>query len=328
MNLPFFMEWDPISALRLRRAINGHGDQRPVLHAHTAHAAALAALASSGTSIPRVLHRRVDFPLRGNLSRRFKYQRADCLVAVSGAIRDLLIDEGLDSEKIAVVTDGIPLDEEETRWAGLEKNHFFPPSFEERTSLRRDIAARFNIPTQGIWIGNLAALVPHKDHENLIAAALIVLIKKPDTIFLIGGEGPERPRLLKQIERLGLSGKVLLLGQVPDAVSLLKSLDIFALSSWGEGMGSVLLEAAACGIPIAATSAGGIAEIVSDGRSGLLAAPRDPEALAANILKLIDDGGLSRRLSEQARAQLPPFGLRRMADKMENIYETVLARKT
>ncbi|OGR83171.1 MAG: hypothetical protein A3J74_00950 [Elusimicrobia bacterium RIFCSPHIGHO2_02_FULL_57_9] len=270
-----------------------------------------------------MLHRRVDFSLNGNLSRRFKYGPAKRLVAVSGAIRDLLVQEGLDSRKIEVVTDGIPVDEEECAWVGLKKDYFSSPTTEERTALRRDIAAQFNIPTQGSWIGNLAALVPHKDHDNLITAALLVLMKKPDAIFLIGGEGPEGPRLLEQIKRMDLAGKVLLLGHIQDPVSLLKSLDIFALSSWGEGMGSVLLEAAACGIPIAATTAGGIPEIVSDGRSGLLAPPRNPETLAANILKLMDDAALARRLREQALKQLSQFGLRRMAKRMEGIYERV-----
>ena len=148
-------------------------------------------------------------------------------------------------------------------------------------------------------------------------------MKNRDAFFLSGGEGREGPRLLEQIKRMDLAGKVLLLGHIQDPVSLLKSLDIFALSSWGEGMGSVLLEAAACGIPIAATTAGGIPEIVSDGRSGLLAPPRNPETLAANILKLMDDAALARRLREQALKQLSQFGLRRMAKRMEGIYERV-----
>ena len=85
-------------------------------------------------------------------------------------------------------------------------------------------------------------------------------------------------------------------------------------------MGSVLLEAAACGVPIAATTAGGIPEIVADGSSGLLAPPRDPEALAGAIARLLGEAALARRLAARAAADLPKFGLARMAGQMEDIY--------
>jgi glycosyltransferase involved in cell wall biosynthesis len=90
-------------------------------------------------------------------------------------------------------------------------------------------------------------------------------------------------------------------------------------------MGSVLLEAAACGLPIAATTAGGIPEVVEHDRSALLCPPRDPEALAAALLKLIDDEALRRRLADAARAGLPRFGLKRMAESIEKVYEEALA---
>jgi glycosyltransferase involved in cell wall biosynthesis len=85
-------------------------------------------------------------------------------------------------------------------------------------------------------------------------------------------------------------------------------------------MGSVLLEATACGLPIAATTAGGIPEIVADGSSGLLVPTRDPEALAGAIARLLGDQSLAQRLAAQARADLPGFGLGRMAGQMEDIY--------
>ena|SRR3569832_1787842 len=113
------------------------------------------------------------------------------------------------------------------------------------------------------------------------------------------------------------------LGQRKDALQLLQSLDVYVQSSWGEGMGSVLIEAAACGVPIAATAAGGIPDVVEDGKTGLLAAPRAPEALAEAILKLCDDRALASRLAAEGLKRLPRFGLARMAADMEKIYDSL-----
>lgn len=317
LHLPFLGEWDLWTALRIRAA--ARSAPRPLLHAHTAHAAAMAALASGGV-LPWVVHRRVDFPLNGGLSRRFKYESAGAVVGVSKAVAEVLKGSGL-TRGVDVVYDGVPSDPEECRWAGIASDRYAPASPEERTRLRAELSGRWGFSADSRWIGNLAALVPHKDHDTLLAAALLVLKRRPEAVFLIAGEGPEEAALIGQIKRLGLRGKAFILGRLPDPSPLLKSLDILAHSSWGEGMGSVLLEASAAGLPIAATSAGGIPEVVADGATGLLCPPRNPEALAANILRLLDDPALGARLGKAARAALPRWGLRRMAQDLEAVYE-------
>jgi glycosyltransferase involved in cell wall biosynthesis len=316
--LPFLGEWDPVSALRLGLAARREG---AVIHAHTGHAAGLAALASAWGA-PWVAHRRVDFPV-GALSARFKYARADRTVAVSAAIASILRAAGIPDSRVAVISDGLPATDAECAWTGVDEERFRPPPPERKAELRRALAAEFGLDPTVPWIGNLAALVPHKDHDTLIAAALIVLLQRPQARFLIAGRGPEEARLSASIARMGLSGKVLLVGHRSDPIPLLKALDVYAQSSWGEGMGSVLIEAAACGVPIAATSAGGIPEVVSGDETGLLVLPRRPEALAAAILRLLDDRALGARLAGAARARLPRFGLARMAEDMEKIYDEI-----
>src|SRR5207253_1204349 len=98
-------------------------------------------------------------------------------------------------------------------------------------------------------------------------------------LFLIAGSGPLEERLRRAVAGRRLQGKVVLLGHQQDPAEVLAALDLFVLSSCGEGMGSVLLEAAACGVPAVATSAGGIAEVIEHRRSGLLARVRDPTEL-------------------------------------------------
>lgn len=318
LELPFTWELDPVTAFQLARLSARRS--RAVCHAHTAHAAGAVALARKLGGAPTVVHRRVDFKLRGELSRRFKYESAGRIVAVSEAIARVLGEDGVPRDKVTVVADGLPVSAEEARWAAVDPARFSRPTPDERAAARRAIAQEFNLAPNAPWVGNAAALVPHKDHETLLAAAVIVLLKKRNAVFLIAGRGPEEKKLFDSIKRMGLAGKVVLMGHREDPVPLLKAVDVFALSSWGEGMGSVLLEASACGAPVAATTAGGIPEVVEHGRTGLLCPPRDPEALAGNISRLLEDRDAALRLAAEARHSLPRFGLRRMAEQIEEVY--------
>ncbi len=306
------------SAFSLVRRARAQG---AIVHAHTGHAAGTAAWAS-WAGVPVVSHRRVDFPVKG-LSARWKYGAAGKVVCVSKAIAEIMKAAGTPAAKLAVIPDGLPVTAEESKWAGVDPERFSPPTAERRAACRRELAAEFNFPQDALLIGNLAALVPHKDHAALLAAAVIVLLQRPKVKFLIAGRGPEEEALFESIKRMGLLGKVILLGHREDPVPLLKALDIYVQSSWGEGMGSVLIEAAACGVPIAATTAGGIPEVVEDGGSGLLVEPRNPEAMANNLIRLIDDGPLRLRLAAEGRKNLGRFGLTRMANEMEKIYDAI-----
>lgn len=290
-----------------------------VIHAHTGHAAATAAWAS-WAGVPVVSHRRVDFPVSG-LSARFKYGAAGKVVCVSAAIAKIMTKAGTPETQIAVVPDGLPVTAEESKWAAVDPGRFAPPSQGERKSFRLALATEFNFSEDTVLIGNLAALVPHKDHETLLAAAVVVLLQRPKVKFLIAGRGPEESSLFDSIKRMGLLGKVILLGHRADPIPVLKALDVYVQSSWGEGMGSVLIEAAACGVPICATTAGGIPEVVDEGATGLLVPPRNPEALAGIIMRMIDDPSIRRSYASAGRENLGRFGLTRMANDMEKIYD-------
>jgi glycosyltransferase involved in cell wall biosynthesis len=295
-----------------------------ILHAHTGHAASTAALAS-WAGVPVVAHRRVDFPVSG-LSARWKYGAAGKVVCVSRAIADIMKAAGTPERLLSVIPDGLPVTAEESKWAAVDPARFAPPSPEDRAAYRRALAEEFRIPQDAVYIGNLAALVPHKDHAALLAAAVIVLLQRPKVKFLIAGKGPEEANLFESIMRMGLVGKVILAGHLPEPMPLLKALDIYVQSSWGEGMGSVLIEAAACGVPIAATTAGGIPEVVENGETGLLVPPRHPEALAEALIRLIDDKSLRESLAAEGRKRVSRFGLTRMANEMEKIYDALSER--
>ncbi|MBI4425601.1 MAG: glycosyltransferase [Elusimicrobia bacterium] len=316
LRLPFLGEWDPVSAALLRQAAELSA-KPPILHAHTGHAAALAFLASRVSGPPWVVHRRVDFKVAGFLSRRLKYESAGRVIPVSRAIGAVLTEQGLSPSLLTTIPDCLPVDEVEAGWGGAEA--FAPAAPAAREALRRRLGAAWRADPAAPWIGNLAAMVPHKDQANFLQAAARVRERRPRARFWIIGEGPLRSELGLLAGRLGLSSSLVFTGQQP-AADWLRALDVFVLSSWGEGMGSVLLEAMACRLPIAATTAGGIPEVIADGRTGLLAPPRDPEALAAAALRLLDDPALAERLAAAAEGELPRFSVSAAGRAVEKVY--------
>ncbi|MFH1724161.1 MAG: glycosyltransferase [Elusimicrobiota bacterium] len=322
MRLPFLGEWDPVSAWRLRRASRS-ARHAPVLHAHTAHAAALAYLASRFGGPPWVAHRRVDFHLNGSLSRRLKYDTAPRVIAVSESIRRILVADGMEGSRITVVPDCIPLTDDEARLAGLDAGPMRRATRSETAAIRRPLAENLGLPETGPWIGNLAAHVPHKDQATLIRSLPSVLKALPKARLLLVGDGPLRTELEALARSLGVESAVRFAGHQSDPAPWLSCLDVYVQSSWGEGMGSVLLEAMACGVPIVATTAGGIPEVIEHGRSGLLVPPRDPERMAGAIVDSLLDPESARRRADAAAEDLKSFGLSRVGDRMIALYREV-----
>jgi glycosyltransferase involved in cell wall biosynthesis len=122
--------------------------------------------------------------------------------------------------------------------------------------------------------------------------------------LLIAGDGPERPRLVSEIARLGLDGAVELLGTRGDVHELLAAADVFVLSSESEGMPMSVLEAMAAGLPVVASAVGGVPEVVRDGETGALVPPRDPVALAEAIRLLVADPALRQRFGDAGRRRV------------------------
>jgi len=167
----------------------------------------------------------------------------------------------------------------------------------------------------------LARLDPQKGLEVLIEAAA----QTPGVQFAIAGDGPERPALERQITRLGLDGRVRLLGRREDAPDLLAACDLFVLPSRFEGLPVSVVEAMAAARPVVATAIGGTDEAVVDGETGLLVPAGDAGALARAVARIAGDGGRSAAMGaagrERARASFTASG---MAAAIAGIYRHLL----
>jgi glycosyltransferase involved in cell wall biosynthesis len=283
-----------------------------VVHAHDAHAIAMAALALSFGSPPiapaLIASRRVDFHLRRNSFSRWKHRQVDCFIAASEAIRKML------------VADGIPADRTITVHEGIDIDHVLaaPPV---------NVHEAFWLPHQAPLVGNVAALVPHKGQRHLIEAARLVVVEVPDARFIILGEGELREQLERQVRDHHLEKHVLLPGFRTDVLGCIKGFDLFAMSSVTEGLGTSLLDAMACSRAIVATRAGGIPEIVEDGQNGILVEPRDHAAMARAIVRLLRDEGIRQRMGAAGLARVTErFTVERMVAETAAVYARVAGR--
>jgi glycosyltransferase involved in cell wall biosynthesis len=305
-------EFDVHAGWQLSRII---GDLKPdVVHAHDPMAVALAAMALQmgigGAPKPLVVaSRRVDFHLKRHAFSAWKYRQVDLFIAASGVIASMLTGDGIPASKIVVVHDGVSL--------GLVDK---TPAV--------DVHAAAFLPHGAPVIGNVAALAPHKGQKHFVAAAARAVRDVPDARFVIVGEGELRDALDKQIHELGLQRHVTLMGFRPDALGLMKSFDVFVMSSLTEGLGSAVLEAMACRRTVVGTRAGGIPEVVEDGVTGLLVPPHDDAALASAMVRVLRDRPFADRLAAMGRLRVEhAFSVEHMVAQILDAYERGLAAR-
>lgn len=303
-------EVDLSAAWKLSRVVKQY---RPdVVHAHDPHAVSMAALAlsfTSGPDTPRlVASRRVDFHLQKHSFSRWKYRQVDLFVAASRAIKGILKDDGIPPSRIEVVHDGI--DVERLRKTPVGNLH-----------------QEFWLPHGAPLLVNVGALVGHKGQKFLVDAMPLVRRQVPEAHLVILGEGELRPSLEKQIKDLGLEKQVILAGFREDVLSLMRSADLFVMSSVTEGLGSAVLDAMALEMAVVGTYAGGIPEAVRDGETGLLVPPGDAAALAAAIVRLLQDAPLRAAMGAAGLALVTQhFGVDRLVEGTLAAYRRALGK--
>ncbi len=175
---------------------------------------------------------------------------------------------------------------------------------------------------EGRIVGNVARLAAQKGHRDLIACAPAVLEPHPDVRFVVAGEGELRAELEELARPLG--DRFVFLGARDDVPDLLASFELFAYPSRFEGLCLAVIEAQAAGVPVVATPVGGIPENIRDGETGLLVPPGAPEALAAAIVRLLDDPQLGRNLASRAGPRVRErYARERMVARTLALYESM-----
>ena len=279
-----------------------------VLHLHDAHAVLIGSLAGKLAGTPAILaSRRVDFRIRS----RWKYTWAiDKVIAISAAVRAVLVDCGLEPAHISVVPSGVDL-------ARLD-------ALPERAGARQ----KLGLAPDHLAVGMIAALTDHKGHRYLLDGWPKVVERHPRARLYLAGRGELEAELKKQAGRLGIADGVRFMGFCEDVRGLLAALDLFALSSHLEGLCTSLMDAMAAQLPVVATEAGGIPEVVDSGRTGVLVRPRDPAALAEAINGLLADPERRARFGRAGREKaLTEFGYEKMVERTQTVYAQVLAGK-
>lgn len=161
--------------------------------------------------------------------------------------------------------------------------------------------------------------------EDVVRIFYIVNNQIPTKLVMIG-EGPEMPHVRKLITEYGLEDRVLFLGKRDDVAELISVSDCVLLPSEKESFGLVALEAMACGVPVVASNAGGIPEVVLHGETGYLSAVGNYEEMANNVLKLFFDEELWLHLSSNSlHRAYELFNAERIVDQYEKIYEGVIS---
>ena len=172
---------------------------------------------------------------------------------------------------------------------------------------------------------HVGRFAPEKNHLLLIEAFALALKEYPTMQLWLVGDGSLRPAVEKAIAEMRLAGKVLFLGIRDDVPKLLAGCETFILSSDYEGVPLAVLEAMAAGKPVIATTVGGVPELVEDGVTGILVPPRDPQALAQAILRLVKDPDLRQRMGKAAQERtLERFDIARTAREYEALYLKLL----
>ena len=273
-----------------------------LVHTHMYASTVAATLALQQSRIPLVVHEHSEAGWRNCEARRraaVAYRRSAVVIAVSGAIRRRLVDvDGVASAKVRVIHNMLP-------------------------RLPGRAGAVVGLPRpDGPLVGVVARLQPEKGVAVFVRAAARLAQSVPDAGYVVVGDGLQRGMLERLAADLGVA--VTFLGFRPDGPALVGGLDLLVIPSLSEGTPLVLLEGAAAGVPVVATTVGGIPEQVSDGIEGLLVPPGDDRALADACRRILADRAFGARLAAAAADRLRQADPEAAVNAVADLYTHVL----
>jgi glycosyltransferase involved in cell wall biosynthesis len=196
----------------------------------------------------------------------------------------------------------------------------------QRTRKRKELG----IPSESLVVGYVGWLIPIKGVTYLVSAMAKVAEKNSKSLLVLVGKGDDKGeeeiKLKEQVEKAGLTDKVLFLGWRSDVDEIMGCFDIFVLPSLNEGMGRVLVEAMAAGLPIVASRVGGIPDLVKDGKNGLLVPPADSSALAKATSDLVENMEKRERMGQAGKKMCRPYSADAMVEQIDDLYKELLKK--
>ncbi len=282
--------------------------QIDLIHLHDAHAHTYAILAADfwKNKVPLILSRRVDFPIKKKWTSKHKYNHSQIkkILCVSDKIREITSQGIKDKSKLKTV------------YSGIDLNKFAKPN----NTLREE----YGISEDVFLVGNTSALADHKDYFTFLDVVKMVTDQEKSIRFIIMGDGPMMEEIKTYAKQLNLEKQVIFTGFRNDIPTVITGLDLFFISSKTEGLGTSILDAFAAGVPVLATAAGGIPELVKDEETGLLRQVGDAAGLSQAIFRLQTDKKLREQLVKNASLFVQRFDKSNTAKQTFKCYKEAL----
>jgi len=289
-----------------------------LVHSQGARADFFARLAGRAARVPHIVST-VQMPVEGfevspvrkkiyRLMDQFSEQYVERFLVVSDSLKKTFIEQrGIAAQRVVRIYNGIELDQ-------------YRPD-----AVKANLRNRWGISKETPLIGAIGRMVWQKGFEFFIKAIPKILVVTPNARFLLVGDGALRPNLENLARELDVYDRIIFTGFRSDIQQLLSTLDVLVVPSLLEGFPMITLEAMAMATPVVASRIHGITEQIVDGKEGILIPPRDPEALATAVQRLITDKQFGVNLGTAARRKVESsFSIAKMVNETEQVYSSLL----
>ena len=284
-----------------------------IIHAHTGHAHTAAVIAAGFVkpSPPVVVTRRTIFKIKPGWFNNKKYLQPNIkYIAISTAVKDVLVQAGVADTNVRIIPIGIDLKSIDSADNGPVE------------AIRRE----FRISSEDFVIGSVGGLVELKGHRYLLESVSKLKQEIPEIKCIITGAGTLRDSLEKIAAKLEIHDRVVFTGFREDALAIMRTFDVMVVPSLSEGFSNVALEAMALGKPVIAADVGGLKDLMRDAENGILVPIKNGAAIASAVKKYHRNPDYAHKLGRQARLDVQnKFTLDQMINSTSEYYENILA---